>query len=148
MLHAKFHIAGFILYPPFLEMDKIWPFMAKHGPHLVLKISSSWILIHMPRDDPCQISHCWVYPVFPFFRNGQNIALYVQNIVLTGNITLLWPKHGPHKVPKIGPSCIWINMPRDVPCQISHLWVYPVAPFPRNGQLWPFTAKTRSSRGP
>ena len=29
-------------------------------------------------------------------------------------------------------------MLRDVPCQISHCWVYPVAPFPRNGKIWPF----------
>ena len=37
----------------------------------------------MPRDVRCQISHCLVYPVASFPRNGQNMVL-------------LWPKHGPH----------------------------------------------------
>ena len=75
MFHAKFHIAGFILQPPFLEIAKYGPLWSKHGPHLVLKISSSWILIKVTRDVPCQISHCWVYPVVPFPQK--------------------WPKHGP-----------------------------------------------------
>ena len=65
--------------------------MAKHGPHMVHEIGSSQIMIIVPRDVPCQSSHCWVYPVVPFFRNGKNIAL-------------LWPKHGPHLVLKIGSS--------------------------------------------
>ena len=75
----------------------------------------------MPTDVPRQISHFWVYPVVPFFKNGQNIAL-------------LWPKHGPYIVPQIGFSLILVTVPRDVPYQILHCWVYPVAPFPRNGQ--------------
>jgi len=53
-------------------------------------------------------------------------------------MALLWPKHCPHMVLKIGSSSISINLLRDVPCQISHCWVYPVAPFPRNGKIWPF----------
>ena len=39
---------------------------------------------------------------------------------------------------KIGSFAISINLLRDVPSQISHCWVYPVAPFPRNGKIWPF----------
>ena len=94
-----------------------WP---KHGLHLVLKIGSTWILINMPGDVPCHISHCRVYPVVPFLKNGQNMAL-------------LLPKHGPHIVLQIGSSWILIIVPRDVPCQISHCWVSP------------FMAKTWSS---
>ena len=77
-----------------------------------------------------------MYPVAPFRRNDQNMAL-------------LWPKHGPHMVLQIGSTLILINVPRDVPCHISLLWVYPVAPFPRNGQKHGrFMAKTWSSHGP
>merc|ERR1711954_235172 len=62
----------------FLEWPKYGPSWPKHGPHMVLKIGPSLILINVPRDVPCQISHCWVYPVAPFPRNGQNMALYDQ----------------------------------------------------------------------
>ena len=67
--------------------------MAKNAPHIVLLIGSCWIFINVPRDVTCQISHCWVYPVAPFPRNGQNmtlmaktwsihgLALYGQNMV-------------------------------------------------------------------
>ena len=103
---------------------------------MVLKIGSSWILINVPSDVPCQISHCWVYPVTPFPRNGQNI-------------TLLWPKHSPHMVLYFVFSWIIINVPRDAPCQSSQFWVYPIVPlsykWPRYG---PFMAKTWSSHGP
>ena len=44
MLHAKSHIAGVILWPPFLEMANIWSFMAKtgssHGP-------SNWFFLNL-----------------------------------------------------------------------------------------------------
>ena len=83
MFHAKFQIAGCILLPLFLEMAKIWPFMAKHGPHIVLHISSSWIFINLQWDALCQVSHSLLDPVASFQRNGQNMALYGQNIVLT-----------------------------------------------------------------
>jgi len=53
-------------------------------------------------------------------------------------MALLWPKHCPHMVLKIGSFSISINLLRDVPSKISHCWVYPVAPFPRNGKIWPF----------
>ena len=102
--------------------------LPKHGPHIVLKMGSSWILINVPRDAPCQISLCWLNPVAPFPRNGHNVAL-------------LWPKHGPYMVLKMGSSWTSISVPRDVPCQILHCWVYPVVPFPKNGKnmalLWP-----------
>ena len=91
MFHAKFRIAGCILLSPFLEMAKNGPLWLKHGSHMVLKIGSSSILINMPMEVPYQISHCWVYPVVPFPRNGQNMALS-------------WPKHGPHMVLLIGSS--------------------------------------------
>ena len=84
----------------------------------------AWILINVPRDVPCQISHCCFYPV-AVLRNGQNMAL-------------LQTKHGPHMVPKSGFSWFWINVPRDTQCQIINCWVYPVVPFPRNGKRRPF----------
>ena len=49
--------------------------MAKHGPHMVLKFAYSGIVINVPRDVPCQISHCWVHPVAPFPKIGQNMVL-------------------------------------------------------------------------
>ena len=39
-----------------------------------------------------KISQCWVYPVAPFLRNGQNIALYVQNIVLKWYLKFVLPQ--------------------------------------------------------
>ena len=83
------------MYPlaPFPEIAKnmvfLWP---KHSPQMVFKIGSSGILINVPRDVPCQISHCWVYPVAPFPRNGQNMALYGQNMVLTWSLKLVLPE--------------------------------------------------------
>ena len=108
-----------------ISLSKQWPryglLWPKLGPKMLLQTGSSWILINVPRDVPCQISHCWVYPVAPFSRNGQNMDLCGQNMVL-----------------KIGSFWILITMPRVVPCQISHHWVYPLAHFPRNYQKWPF----------
>ena len=82
----------------------------------------------MPWDALCQISHCWVYPLPPIPRSEKNISI-------------LWPKHGPHMDLQIGSSWISIIVPRNFPWQSSHCWVSPVAPFPRNGQnmalLWP-----------
>ena len=102
-------------------MAKTW---FSHGP-------SNWFLLNhaiVRRDTPCQFLHCWLYPVAPFSRNGQNMPFS-------------WPKHGPHMFLLIVSSWILIIMPRDVPCQISRYWVYPIAPFPGNGQkmalLWP-----------
>ena len=63
--------------------------LTKHVPHMVLQMGSSWFLINMPGDAPCQISHCWVYLVAPFPRNGQNMALYGKNMVLTWSFKLV-----------------------------------------------------------
>ena len=68
-----------------------WP---KHGRYIVLQFRSSWILIIVPRDVPCQFSLCCLDPVAPFPRNGQNMALLWLNMVLTWSIksVLLKPK--------------------------------------------------------
>ena len=75
MLHAKFHNSRCISLSPFPRNDQntalLWP---KYGPHMVLEIGSSWILIILPRDVPCQILHCLVYPLAPLPSNGQNIT--------------------------------------------------------------------------
>merc|ERR1711954_123366 len=42
---------------------------------MLLQISSSWIIINLPRDVPCQILQFWVYPIVPF--------------------SYKWPKYGP-----------------------------------------------------
>ena len=102
MFQAKFQIAGNILEPPFLDVAKVALLWQKDGPHIVLKFGSSWILIKVPRNVQCKISHCWVYPLSPFPRNGQDMALYGQEMVL-----------------QIDSSWILINVPRDAPCQIS-----------------------------
>ena len=66
--------------------------LPKHGPYMVLQISSSLILIIVPRDVPCQISHCWVHPVAPFPKNGLNMDLYGKNMVLTWSLKLVLPE--------------------------------------------------------
>merc|ERR1712114_4390 len=57
ILHAKFPNSGCIPLSPFprngQNMALLWP---KHGPHIVLQIGSSLIIINMPWDAPCQIS--------------------------------------------------------------------------------------------
>ena len=58
-------------------MALLWP---KCGPHMVLKISSSWIIINVPRDAPSKISQFRVYP-----------------IVLSSK---KWPKYGPFMAKK------------------------------------------------
>ena len=103
-------------------MTLLW---LKHGPHMFLQISYSWILITVPRDVQYQILHCCVYPMAPFLINGQNMALSC-------------PKHGYHMILQLGLSWILINVPRDIPCQISYCWVYPVAPFLEMAKIWPF----------
>ena len=107
--------------------------LPKYGPQMVLQMGSSWISTIVPRDVTRQISHCWVFPVAPLPKNGQNMALLWQNMVHTWS-SPSWPKHGLHLVLKIGSTWILINMPRDVPYQISHSRVYPVVPFLKNGQ--------------
>ena len=56
-------------------------------------------------------------------------------------MALLLAKHGLHMFLDIGSSWISINVSRGVTCQISYCWVYPEAPFHRNGQnmalFWP-----------
>ena len=114
MIQAKFHIARCILEPYFLEMAKIW---SSHYP-------SNWFFLNLNHcAQGCSMPNFTFLGVScsPFPRNGQNMAL-------------LWPKYGPHMVLQIGSSQILIIVPRDVPCKGSHCWVYPVAPFLRNGQ--------------
>ena len=45
------------------NMALLWP---KNGPHMVLPIGSSWIIINVPWYAPCQISQFRVYPIVPF----------------------------------------------------------------------------------
>ena len=68
MLPAKFHNSRGILLSPFLRNGQnialLWP---KHGPNMVLQIGLSLILSDVPRDAWCQIWHCRVYTVAPFY---------------------------------------------------------------------------------
>ena len=68
MFPAKFQIAGNVLELPFIDVAKMALLWQKDGPHIVLRICSSSILINLLRDVLCQISHCWVYPVAPFLE--------------------------------------------------------------------------------
>ena len=83
-------------------MAQIWP---KRGPHKVLQIGSSWILVKDMLH--AKFSNSGGVLESPFLRNGKNMAP-------------LWPKHGPNMVPQIGDSIIITDMPRDVLCPISH----------------------------
>ena len=57
MVHAKFHNSGCIPECPFPRYGQNMALLLpKHGPHMVLPSGSSWILINVPRDVPCQIS--------------------------------------------------------------------------------------------
>ena len=46
----------------------------------------------MPIDVLCKILHCRFYPVSPFPRNGQNMALYGQNMILTWSLKSFLPE--------------------------------------------------------
>ena len=143
MLHAKFQNSRCIPSSPFprngQNMALLWP---KNGPHMVLKISSSWIIINVPREAPCKISQFrvnsivlfskkwpkygpfvaktsslhgpsnWLFlnfnywtkgysmpnfiflglPISPFLKNGKNMALYGQNMVLIWSLKLVLPE--------------------------------------------------------
>ena len=114
-------------------MALFWP---KHGPHMVLHIGSSWFIINVPRDAPCQISQFWVYPIVPF--------------------PLKWPKYGPF-ISKTwsshGPSnWFFLNHNQFVlRCYMPNVTILgePHSPFsykwPKHG---PFMAKTWSTHGP
>ena len=125
---AKFDIAGCILQPPFLEMAKYSPDMAKtwssHDP-------SNWFFLNFN-----QCAHGCSMPNFKLLG-----VLFIPLSKKCPKYGPLRPKHSPHVVLKIGSFWILINVPMDVPCQISHYWVHPVAPFLRNGQnmalFWP-----------
>ena len=68
------------------NMTLLWQ---KHGPKMVLQIWSSWFLINEPSVALYQISHCWIYPVTPFPRNGQNLDLYGPKMVLKWSLILV-----------------------------------------------------------
>ena len=84
---------GFILWLTLLDMDEYMALLwQQHGPNTVLQIESSRILMVVPGAVPYQISHCWMYPLTPFPRNGQNMALYSPNMVLTWSFNLSLPE--------------------------------------------------------
>ena len=85
-------LLGLSCSPLSLKRPKYGPLWSKHGPHLVLEFFSSWILVIVTRDVSCQSSHCLVYPVAPFPRNSQNMALYGQNMVLAWSLKLVLPE--------------------------------------------------------
>ena len=121
MFHAKFNIAGLCFSP----LSKKWP---KHGHHMVLKIGSSWIFINLPRDVPCQISHCCMYPLAPLPRNGQ-----------------IWPKHVPS-------NWVFLNLNHCAQgCSMPNFTLLGLSCTPLSSKLpkhGPFMAKTWSSYGP
>ena len=82
----NFTTLGVSQHPLFLEMAKIWPF---YGQNMVLtwsfKISSSWIIINVPRRAPCQISQYRVYP----------IVLFQEMAKIWPFMAKTWSSHGP-----------------------------------------------------
>ena len=87
MLHAKFHTFWYIPSSPFhrngQDMALLWP---KEGPHMVLQIGSFCIIITMPREDPCQISQFFEYPIVPFSQKGPKYGPFMAK---------KWSSHGP-----------------------------------------------------
>ena len=63
-------------------MAFLWP---KHGPHMVLKISSSWILINVPRDVPCQIQSPSIY-IIRYFQLFDSVTQLLRHSV-TNSVT-------------------------------------------------------------
>ena len=129
MIHAKFQNSMCTPPSPFprngQNMALSWP---KDGPHMVLKISSSWIIINVPREAPCDNSQIRVYPIVPASKK--------------------WPKYGPYMAKTWSRIVLQINLidvPMDAPCQISQFRVYPKVPFSKK---WPkyghYMAKTWS----
>ena len=100
-------------------MALLWP---KHGPHMILQIGSSRILINVPEG----------YSMPNFTLLGVSCSCCFNKWPIYGPFLL---ENGPHMVLRIGSSWILIKVPRDVPCLITHCLVYPIAPFPRNNML-------------
>merc|ERR1711954_27216 len=53
---------------------------------MLLQISSSWIIINLPRDVPCQILQFWVYPIVPFSYKWPKYGPFMAKT---------WSSHGP-----------------------------------------------------
>ena len=67
----------------------------KHGPHIILQIVSSLIIINVPRDAPFQISQFLVCPIVPltlFLEMAKIWPFYGQNMVLTLSQKLVPPE--------------------------------------------------------
>ena len=79
----NYTILGVSHSPLFIEMAKIWPF---YGQSMVLKISSSWIIINVPREAPCKISQFRVYPIVPFSQKGPKYGPFMAKT---------WSPNGP-----------------------------------------------------
>merc|ERR1711954_98481 len=48
--------------------------------------------INVPKDFPCQISHCWVILQLPFLEMAKTWPFYGQNMVLTWPYNLVLPE--------------------------------------------------------
>ena len=123
----NFTIQGVSHRPVFQEMDKMLHFMAQtwysHG-YLI------WFFLNLNQcGQGCsmKISHSWMYPVTPFPRNGQNMALYGQNMLLTWSLKLVFLNPN-----QCAQGCSLPNIPLlDVSCSPhSYKW-------PKYGPLWP-----------
>ena len=139
MFHAKFHIAGFILQPPFLEEAKIWLYMAKTWSS---QCSQNWFLLNL---DQC----------------AQGCSM--QNFTLLGvslsPLSQKWPKYG-HLRPfraktwsSHGPSnWFFLNLNQCAQvCSMPNFTILGVSHCPfflEMAKIWPFIAKTWSSHGP
>ena len=93
---------------------------------MVLQIGSSWIIINVPREAPCQISQFWVYPIVPSSSK--------------------WPKYGPFMAKtwsSHGPSyCFFLNYNQSAQgCSVPNFTILGVSYGPlslKMAKIWPF----------
>ena len=137
MLHAKFHNSGCNPSSPFprngQNMALLWP---KNGPHIVLQMSSSWIIINVPREATYQISQYRVYPMVPFSKKWPKYGPFFGKT---------WSSHGPS-------NWFFLNYNQCAQgCSMPNFAILGVSHGPLSlemAKIWPFYAKTWSSHGP
>ena len=126
IFNANFHIDWFILQPPFLEMAKIWPFMANtwssNGPQ-------NWFFLNL--------NHC---------TQGCSMPNFTLLGVSCSPLSYKWPKYGPLKAKawsSNGPSN-WFSLTHNQcspGCYMPNFTILRVSHSPlflEMANIWPF----------
>ena len=91
MFHAKFHIAGSILLPPFLKIAKTWPFYGQNSAwSLKLILSEYYSLCPGMFHAKFNIAGSILLP--PFLKMAKTWPFYGQTMVHTWSFKLVLPE--------------------------------------------------------